>query len=115
MRNQVLLDEIMFLRDAARSNNARIWDRVAELLDRPKSRRVEVNLAKIARYAKDGSIIVVPGKVLGSGNLDAKITIGAFSFSESALNKIVASGSKALTLSEVVRMNPKGSGVRIIV
>ncbi len=115
MRNQVLFNEIRFLRDAAKSNNARIWYRVAELLDRPKSRRAEVNLAKIAKYAMDSSIIVVPGKVLGSGNLNANITIGAFSYSESALNKIIASGSKALTISEVVRMNPKGSGVKIIV
>ncbi len=115
MRNQILLEEIRLLRDAAKKNNARIWDRVAELLERPKSKRAEVNLAKISRYTTEGSIVVVPGKVLGTGNLNAKITIGAFSFSESALNKILASNSKALTIRELVKMYPKGSGVRIIV
>jgi large subunit ribosomal protein L18e len=115
MRNQILLEDIRILRDAARKNDARIWDRVAELLERPRSKRAEVNLAKIARYATEGSVIVVPGKVLGVGSLNAKVTIGAYSFSESALNKILASNSKALTIRELVKMYPKGSGVRIIV
>jgi len=117
MRNQVLLDEIRLLREAAVKNKASIWYRVAELLERPKSRRVEVNLSKIRRYVIDSSMIVVPGKVLGVGNLpvNANITIGAHAFSESALSKINATNNKAVSISELVRINPRGNGVRIIV
>ncbi|BAN90564.1 50S ribosomal protein L18e [Aeropyrum camini] len=103
------------LRRAARRNSAPVWRRVAELLERPRRRRAEVNLSKINRYASDGEMVVVPGKVLGTGSLEKKVTVAALSFSLQALVKIRLSGSRAITLEQAVRENPRGSRTRIII
>lgn len=87
---------------------------MAELLSRSSRRRVAVNLSKISRYAGDGEIVVVPGKVLGSGTLTKKVTIAALSFSLTALEKIKSSGGRALTIRDLLKENPSGRGVRII-
>ncbi len=103
------------LRKASRTYNAPVWRAVADLLERPRRRRVEVNLSKINRYANEGEMVVVPGKVLGAGRLDKKVTIAAFGFSRTALEKIKASGSRAITISDALKENPRGRGVRIII
>jgi len=103
------------LRKAARANNARIWRYVAELLERPRRRRVVVNLSKISRYAKPGEVVVVPGKVLGAGALNKPVTIAAMSFSLAAVEKIRAAGGKTMHILDLVKENPRGSGVRILV
>ena len=102
------------LKKAARVNNAPAWAAIAEMLMRPTRRKIEVNLSKINRYASEGEMVVVPGKVLGGGFLEKKITIAAFAFSESALEKIKASGSRAITIKDAVKENPKASRLRII-
>ncbi len=107
-----LADEI---EKVGKRNNAGVWIRVAELLRKPTRSRVEVNLSKINRYSREGEMIVVPGKVLGGGFLEKKVVVAAFSFSQSALEKIKISGSTAVTLADAVKMNPKGSNTRIIV
>ncbi len=107
-----LIDELY---KASKLHQAPAWSRVAELLAKPTRRRPHVNLSKINRYARDGEMVIVPGKVLGAGRLEKKVTIAAFAFSESALEKIKASGSRAITIAEAVRENPRASKVRIIV
>jgi large subunit ribosomal protein L18e len=106
---------IVQLRKASRTYKAPVWRAVAELLERPRRRRVEVNLSKINRYAREGEMVVVPGKVLGAGTLEKRVTIAAFAFSRQALEKIKLSGSRAITISEALRENPRGRGVRIII
>ncbi|MCC6015029.1 MAG: 50S ribosomal protein L18e, partial [Desulfurococcaceae archaeon] len=69
------------LRKTANAYNARVWDRVAELLGRPARRRVRVNVSKINRYARPGEYVVVPGKVLGAGTLEKSVIVAAVSFS----------------------------------
>ncbi len=103
------------LEKAGKKNNAKVWLYIAETLRRPTRSRVAVNLSKINRYAKEGEMVLVPGKVLGGGILEKKVTIAAFSFSKEALDKIRKSGSKAITLSEAVKINPEGSNTRIII
>ncbi len=101
--------------DELRKTKAPFWNRVYELLSRPARKRVVVNLSKINRYAEDGDVIVVPGKVLGAGELEKKVTIAAFSFSYSALEKINNAGGKAVHILELVKENPKGKGLKIII
>ena len=103
------------LRRAAKTYNAPAWGRVAEILAKPARSRPQVNLSKINRYAKEGEMVVVPGKVLGAGKLEKKVTIAAYAFSESAIVKIKAAGGRAITLEQAVRENPSASKVRIIV
>ncbi|WP_054854038.1 50S ribosomal protein L18e [Vulcanisaeta distributa] len=107
---------IRFLRRAANEYKAGIWDYVADLLEKPTRRRVEVNVGKINRFANDGDVVVVPGKVLGYGVLSKRVTIAAWSFSKGALEVIKRSGgAEAITIPELVRRNNKGSNVKIII
>ena len=106
---------IRMLKKVARDNNAKIWRYVADLLQNPRRLKVEVNLSKINRYTKEGDIVVVPGKVLGSGILEHSITVAAYSYSESARRKILDAGGRVLSIEELVNENPKGSNVKIII
>ncbi len=106
---------IAFLEKASKENEAPIWGRVAELLSKPTRQRVHINLKQIDRIVNEGDVIVVPGKVLGYGELKKKITIAAWRYSESAKRKILENGSKIISIEDLVKENPKGSGVRIIV
>lgn len=91
-----------------------IWKRVAYELSKPKRDRAEVNLSKLETYGKDGGTIVVPGKVLGSGSLSKKMTIAAFSFSESARKLIADAGGKAVSIDSLYKTNPTGREVLLI-
>jgi len=79
-----------------------IWEKVSEILSRPRRKRVAVNIGKINRLANDGEIIIVPGKVLGGGLLEKKLAVIAESFSKTAWQKILDNGGKPYTLYDVV-------------
>ncbi|RMG31676.1 MAG: 50S ribosomal protein L18e [Methanobacteriota archaeon] len=112
--NPVVASLIKALKVAANKHEAPIWRTVSKKLQRPRRRKIVVNLSKIARYTKDGEAVVVPGKVLGSGELDRPITVAAVAFSKSAQEKIAAANGKAIKIMDLVEENPKGSRVRII-
>lgn len=94
-----------------------IYRRVSELLDAPKrnKNRNVINVDELNKLVKDGDIVIVPTKVLGSGVITKKITIGALQFSGEAKRKIVSSGGKAMDLVEFWEKHPKGTNVRLIV
>jgi len=112
--NPNLVKLIEFLFKASAENKVKIWKDIAERLARPKRLYAEVNVSKIQRYANEGDMIVVPGKVLGGGKILKPVTVAALSFSESAKRKIESVGGKCLSIRELVEMNPKGSNVRIM-
>jgi len=112
--NPQLKELIQELKKAALDNKADIWKRVAKELEKPTRIRRAVNLSRINRNAEAGEDVIIPGKVLASGDLTKKINLVSFSFSESALNKVNASGSKAILLKDYVKKNPKGSKTRIM-
>ena len=58
------------------------WKSVAERLSTPRSNRVMVNVSKLERLSSDDFILVVPGKVLGTGMVSKKMTVSAYSFSQ---------------------------------
>jgi large subunit ribosomal protein L18e len=99
----------------AKDYNAPIWSYVAEILSRPARKRVVVNLSKLNRYVNDGDVVVVPGKVLGGGNLTKKITLATVSISLTALEKVRDSGSRVIHIRDLVKEYPKGSGVKVII
>ncbi len=114
MKNQQLESLIIELKKTAIENDAAVWKRIAIELEGPTSKRPAVNLSKIDKYSKVDEIIIVPGKILSMGTLTKKITIAAYSFSGTAVEKIKASGSKVISIHELVRKNPKGQKMRII-
>jgi len=112
--NAVLRHTAVMLEKAGKKRKAQIWQEASSLLSSPALTRVEVNLGRISRIAADGEAVFVPGKVLGTGVIDKKVSVGAFSFSAQARQKIEASGGSALTVEEFLKKHPKGSGVRLV-
>ena len=102
------------LKKASTKHDARIWKRIAELISRPARKRAAVNVGKIARYTNADDIIVVPGKVLGSGVLPHKVTVAALNASATARSVIVGSGGSLISINELLNEHPKGTGVTII-
>ncbi|MFP4112557.1 MAG: 50S ribosomal protein L18e [Candidatus Woesearchaeota archaeon] len=105
-----LVDE---LKKKSAEENVKIWKRIATDLERPTRIRRLVNISKLNRFTKKDDVIVVPGKVLGSGDIDHSVTVAAFTFSEQAKEKINKMG-KAISLAELLKKNPKGKNVKIM-
>jgi len=91
------------------------WKQVADRLASARRKKVIVNIGEINLYAKDGESIVVPGIVIANGNLDKAVKIAAWRFSGAAAEKIKKANGEALTIEELVKKNPKGSKIKIMV
>jgi len=113
--NLFLRKLITKLKKVAKEENAPIWRVVAYHLEKPRRKKVIVNLNKLEKLAKEGETIIIPGKLLGGGLLTKKLTVVYFSASKEALNKLKKSGSKGITLEEYLKENPKGSNTRIFI
>ncbi|RLF82460.1 50S ribosomal protein L18e [Thermococci archaeon] len=105
---------IRYLRKKSNEENVKVWKDIAWRLERPRRQKAEVNISRINRHTKEGDIIVVPGSVLGAGNLDHKVIVAAWKFSEKAKEKIIQAGGEAITIEDLIERNPKGSGVIIM-
>ncbi|MEM2280735.1 MAG: 50S ribosomal protein L18e [Candidatus Bathyarchaeia archaeon] len=112
--NPELIGLIRFLRKQSREQKAKIWRAIAEKLAASRRRRIVVNISRINRYTSKNDTVVVPGKVLGAGELNHPVTVAAFAFSETAKQKIKKAKGKCLTIPELIKKNPKGSNVKII-
>lgn len=112
--NNELQGLINELRKQSSVQKVKLWGRLADDLSRPTRIRREVNLYSIQQFAKDDETVIVPGKVLGTGEISRKISIAAFGFSGQALDKLKASKCKVMRISELISENPKGKRVRIL-
>ena len=112
--NPLLQELIGELKKRSNEQSVNLWKRIALDLEKPTRQRRIVNLSKINRYTKENEIIVVPGKVLGSGMLNHKLTISAYQFSDQAKDKIEKAGAKIITLLELSKEKPDGKNLRII-
>jgi len=112
--NPELIALIRFLKKQSREKQAAIWHDVAEDLAKSRSGRATVNLSQINRHTERSDIVVVPGKILGTGNLNHALTIAAFGLSGKAEEKLRAAKAKYLSIPELVEKNPTGANVKII-
>jgi large subunit ribosomal protein L18e len=92
----------------------RLWKALALELERPTRQLRVVNLSRIDRFTEEGELVVVPGKVLSGGDLTHKVTIAAWKFSGSALEKIEGQKAKAISIGELMKSDIKGKKIRII-
>lgn len=100
---------IRALKTASNKQGVAIWDKVAEELSRQTRSRREVDINKLNRVTKPKETIVVPGKVLATGELKHDLTVAAWKFSEAAKKKV-----KAISIEELVKQNPKGKNVTVV-
>ena len=87
------------------------WLEVANLVSRPKRVSIKVNLDSIEKNSKEGDIIVIPGKVLGKGNLTKKIKVVAFSFSESVDEKLDKAKCEKIRIIDEIKKNPEAKNI----
>jgi large subunit ribosomal protein L18e len=112
---QTAIDNTIWtLRSAFKKSKAPIWRALQKELEGPRANRREINIARLAQITKANEVLVVPGKVLGTGSLGHKLTVCAFSLSEGAAKKIKEAGGKVVTFDDLINIHPDGKGVRIV-
>ncbi|MEM7819679.1 MAG: 50S ribosomal protein L18e [Candidatus Aenigmatarchaeota archaeon] len=85
---------------------------VAKHLEKPRRKKIGVNISKINKIAKENENIVIPGKVLSIGDIKKPVNVFAWSFSAKAKNKIEKAGGKCLSLMDLLKSREKA---RIII
>ena len=105
---------IRFLEKQGREKQAPIWLDIADNLAKPKSQRAAVNLSRINRHTQRRDVVIVPGKILGTGTLNHSLTVAAFDLSDKAREKLTAAKAKYLSIPELVEKNPTGANIKII-
>ncbi len=91
-----------------------IWKAVAKGLNRPRRVGFTMNLNRLDKLTNGKETIVVPGVVLGTGELTKPLSVAALRFSDSAKQKIEKAGGKCLGIEQLAKENPDGKGVRIM-
>ena len=90
------------------------WNEVASILTNSSNKRMVKNLEEIEREVKEGDKIIVPGKILSSGNLSKKIKIVALSFSEKSIKKLDQMKLEYSTILEEMEKNKEAKELRIL-
>jgi|GEM_PF-198820 len=78
-----------------------VWKGVAKGLNRPRRKRYEVNLSRLEKFANQNDTVIVPGIVLGKGEIKKQVTVAAVKFSSEARKKIEKAGGKCLSIDQV--------------
>jgi large subunit ribosomal protein L18e len=100
-KNKATQGLLLDLLAKTRETGQPVWKTLAEHLAAPTRQQRRVNLDELNGYT-DEHILVVPGKVLGSGRLKAEgLTVAAHKFSDSAQQAINETG-QALSIEELL-------------
>ena len=102
------------LKAASRDNGVALWRDVARRLEKPSRNYAAVNLSKINRHTGPNDLVLIAGKVLGSGDLEHSVTVAALGFSGQAMSKIEGAGGRCLRIENLVKEHPKGSSIKIL-
>jgi large subunit ribosomal protein L18e len=106
--NPELVENIL----AAKKNNS--WKEVAHLISYPRRLQISKNLDEIDRGSKEGDTIIIPGKVLGNGNVNKKIRIAALKFSKQAVEKLKSRKCEMVSIKDEIKINAKAQGIKIL-
>jgi large subunit ribosomal protein L18e len=112
--NPMIKKVVIALRRAYGQHHVKLWRDLVEKVNKPKRKKIVVNVSKVNRYTQANDVVVVPGKVLGAGLIDHPVTVAALWFSKSAKEKIEKVGGRALTIEQLILERPTGSGIKII-
>ncbi len=107
-RNAELVETII----AAKKNKS--WLGIAGILAGSKKNRTNINLEEIDKEAKEGETIVVPGKVLGQGEVIKKGKIVSLNFSNKAKEKLLKVGVELSNILEEIKKNPQAKNIKVL-
>ncbi|MEK6860268.1 MAG: 50S ribosomal protein L18e [Nanoarchaeota archaeon] len=100
------LVETIFL--AKKNNHLKL----ANKLSGSTRKQLRVNVGELSELKEDN--ILVPGKILGEGEIKKKITISALGFSEQAREKLKKAGCQIKTINQEIEDNPTLKGVKVL-
>ena len=112
--NSSLVKTIINLKEASRKNDAPLWRSIATRLEGPSQNWPSVNVSKLDYNINKNGKAVIPGKLMGTGIVTKKMTVAAYSFTDSAKEKIQSAGGKCLTYNEMIKATPKGTDIVVI-
>jgi large subunit ribosomal protein L18e len=113
--NPILKGMIDDIRNRGYRENVPFLLKLADEMEKPRRIRAEVDLSKLNRVCKENETVVIPGKLLSSGIIKKPVKVAAASFSMSAVESIKKAGGSTMTIEELVKQNPKGTDVRIVI
>ena len=90
------------------------WHALAKCIAGATRTQASVNLSMIDKHTKTGDTIIVPGKVLSSGELTKKIRICSLSISQAAREKLKKTKSEYASIADEIKINHKAEGIKII-
>ncbi len=90
------------------------WLEIADKLSQPRKLKIVLNLDEVDSQVKEGDTIVVPGKVLGEGNISKRIKIVALNFSQEAIEKLKDKKCEIVTIKDEISKNKEAKGVKIL-
>ena len=70
------------IEDFSRRSDTGFWKALADGMNRPHRNCYEMNLDRLEKFAKAKDIIVVPGVVLGKGEITKPVSVAAVKFSD---------------------------------
>src|SRR3989344_4055508 len=96
------------------ANKNEAWKGMAKILSGATQKYSSVNLSQIDKETKTGDTVIIPGKVLSSGDLSKKVRICALSISNSAREKLKKTKSEFALIKEEIKINKKAEGLKVI-
>ncbi len=93
---------------------SKLWLHLAKKLAGPTRLQPTLNLSEIDEKTTAGDTVVIPGKVLGSGDLTKKVRIASLYISTSAKEKLKKTKSEWIPLYKEIESNPKFEGIKVI-
>lgn len=96
------------------ANESAGWSKLAKILSSSTRKYSSLNLSQIDAETKEGDTVVIPGKVLSSGNITKKVRICSLSISQSAKDKLKSTKSEYASIAEEIKSNKKGEGIKIL-
>ncbi|MFC1754008.1 50S ribosomal protein L18e [Thermoproteota archaeon] len=105
---------IQLLKKQGSEQKVNIWKRIAKDLEKSARNKRIVNVYSLDKNTKENENIIVPGKVLGTGEINHKVNVAAFDFSDGAKKKISQAKGTCMHIADMLQKNPKGKDLRII-
>lgn len=112
-KNNVLQSLVESLVSQSEEEQAPVWDAVAKHLSKPTRLRTEKNITDLDKQGTEEEILLVPGKVLGSGRTQKSLTVVAYKFSKTAREQLEKNG-ETMTIQEALKKYPKGKNMRLL-
>ncbi|MEM3841252.1 MAG: 50S ribosomal protein L18e [Candidatus Micrarchaeaceae archaeon] len=116
--NDNTLEWLKTLEEAVANGKRRhLWKKLHNAAARPRRSAFKVNVYEINKNSSEGDYVIVPGKILGEGSMDHKVSIAAINFTEGAKEELASKGCRFVSIRELVKEldSSKNGRVKVLV